>query len=220
MFNRNKDIFFIKVLNKILNNTFSVTEEDKNMYSVCYSKDLSVVVIASYDDYCYSSDDPSVKAGSIVGDVYILAKQGNEYKLVNNGIDLNNNRRTYERVYDISIADNNKAILIAYCKNYRRYIDILHLNSNTLSAEDSTESLVSIVNEDTISLDCGHYSIESTVFTCNEHFGFKVLCHGLADNHFILYYKYNVKTNEYLLHKKSKLLHNEYLTDGCSILFY
>lgn len=218
MFNRNKDLFFIKVLNKLLGNNFNLTKEDTEIYSVCSSNDLSIVILTGNE---YNTHNLlSNHAQNLIGSVYILIKQGNEYKLINNNIEPEGMFRKYERVYDISISSNNKAILITYSQDNIKCIDILKFSININNPEDTVESLPFIEHEYTIQLEDTNCFIESAMFTNNEHFGFKVMCTKTLDDRFILYYKYNIKTDEYILSRKSNLIPNEYLTDSCSILFY
>lgn len=221
MFNRNKDLFFIKVLNKLLGGDFDTTIEDTKIYSVCSSDDLSIIVLTGDEDYYNNMHTPlSKRAEELIGSVYILIRQGNEYKLINSNIAPEGIFRKYKRIYDISISKDNKAILIAYKKDNNRYIHILKFNTNIINPEENEESLPFIEHEYNIQLEETSYFIESTMFTNNEHFCFKVMCYKGLNEKFILYYKYNINTDEYLLSRKSNLLSNEYLIDGCSILFY
>lgn len=221
MFNRNKDLFFIKVLNKLLGNNFSITEEDTKIYSVCSSNDLGVVVLTGNEDYYFNTHNIlSEHAQNVIGSVYILIRQGNEYKLINSNIVPDGVFRKYDRIYDISISQDNKVILIAYSQDNEKFIQVNKLNDGVTNAEDSAEILPFIEHQYIIKLEDGNYFIESTIFAGSEHFGFKVMCSVEHEVRFILQYKYNITSNEYVLSRKSKLIHNEYLTDSCSILFY
>lgn len=201
MHSRNYEIFFIKILNKLLHNKYTIN--DGEILNLCdgwtrvyYTNDLNMVVIL------------------ISGKMFIIRKCGNEYVLLANKKNSHQSWFADTIVYDIDLlnGDLNNTILVSYKESDVLKVDTI-VFENILDVEnDEYKTISTTINKK-------YDDIASIMFIDKGGYIYRIMCYKKKNN-FILEYKYNVLHGVYQLVKTIVIPKNTIRIDRCDILIY